>query len=64
MSNYTFTVTLNNFEKNAKIVLELPEEIDFGEEDPECNGLSGLDVENLRCVADRSARTLSFTNAL
>ena len=64
MANYTLTVTVNNFEKAMKIVLHLPEEIDFGEEDPTCTGLSGVDNPSIICIADRAAKTLSFPNAL
>lgn len=53
-----------NFEINMVITLHLPEEINFTEEDPYCLGLSGVDKDILRCDTDRTARTLSFTNAL
>ena len=33
-TNYTLTVTMANFEKNMQFVLNLPEEIDFGDADP------------------------------
>ena len=44
--------------------LTLPAEIDFGDEDPYCTGLSGVDNDVLRCDADRDAKTLKFTNAM
>lgn len=44
--------------------LHLPAEIDFGDEDPYCTGLSGTDNKVLRCDTDRAAKTLKFTNAM
>lgn len=63
-ANYTLTVQVENFEKNMRFTLNLPEEIDFGDEDPVCLGLSGVDNDVLRCEADREAKTLKFTNAM
>ena len=55
---------MENFEKNMYFTLSLPAEIDFGDEDPYCTGLSGVDNDVLRCDADRDAKTLKFTNAM
>ena len=63
-SNYTLTVNLDNFEKNMRVILTLPEEIDFGDEDPYCTGISGVDNDVLRCEADREAKTIDFSNAM
>ena len=63
-ANYTLTVQVANFEKNMRFTLQLPEEIDFGDEDPYCTGLSGVDNDVLRCDTDREAKTLKFTNAM
>jgi len=42
-ANYTLTVEMQNFEKNMVFVLYLPNEIDFGDEDPFCESLSGIE---------------------
>ena len=63
-ANYTLTVQVENFEKNMIFVLTLPEEINFGDDDPYCTGLKGTNNDVLNCVADRDAKTLTFTNAL
>ena len=63
-ANYTFTIEVENFEKNMQFTLTLPDEIDFGDEDPYCTGISGVDNDVLRCEADREAKTLKFTNAM
>ena len=63
-ANYTLTVNLNNFEKNMRIIMSLPEQISFGDEDPECTGLSGTSNAELICRADRTEKTLTFTNAV
>ena len=42
-ANYTLTVEMENFEKNMVFVLYLPDEIDFGDEDPICESLSGIE---------------------
>ena len=63
-TNYTLTVTMANFEKNMQFVLKLPDEIDFGDENPQCIGLAGTDNEVLNCDTDRELKTLTFTNAM
>ena len=63
-ANYTLTVQVENFEKNMAFTLTLPEEINFGEADPYCTGLSGTDNDVLRCDTDRATKTLKFTNAM
>ena len=63
-ANYTLTVTMHNFEKNMQFVLELPPEIDFGDENPQCIGLAGTDNEVLNCETDRDLKSLTFTNAM
>ena len=42
----------------------MPKEIDFGDADPYCTGLSGTSNTVLNCVPDRSAKTIRFTNAM
>lgn len=63
-ANYTLTVEVGNFEKNMAFTVFLPAEIDFGDENPYCTGLSGTDNKVLRCDTDRSAKALKFTNAM
>ena len=63
-TNYTLTVAVENFEKNMQFKLNLPEEIDFGDENPACYGLAGTDNEVLNCETDRELKTLTFTNAM
>ena len=63
-ANYTLTVEVSNFEKNMQVIMYLPGEIDFGDADPYCTGLSGTDNKVLRCDTNRSAKTLTFTNAM
>ena len=63
-ANYTLTVEFAQFEKSMYFILYLPPEIDFGEENPACTTLSGVDVPVLTCSADRTAKSLKFTDAL
>mgnify|MGYP006975448566 FL=1 len=44
-ANYTLTLEVENFEKNMAFTLYLPEEIEFGDADPLCTGISGLDSD-------------------
>lgn len=44
-ADYTLTLEVENFEKNMAFTLHLPEEIDFGDADPLCTGVSGLDTD-------------------
>ena len=63
-SKYNLTVEFNQFEKSMYFILYLPDEIDFGEENPLCSVISGLDQDELTCTADRVAKSLTFTDAL
>ena len=45
---------MENFETNMVFILYLPEEIDFGDEDPYCTPVSGInDLTVLRCDTNR-----------
>jgi len=57
-------VQVENFEKNMKIILQLPSEINFAKEDPHCYGLSGLDQTELTCVIDKKNKTILFPNSM
>jgi len=60
-TNYTMSIELANFEKSMVLTLYLPKEIDFGDENPVCTGLTGNN-DVLKCDTDRKAKTLTFRN--
>jgi len=60
-TNYTLSIQVFNFEKNMAFTLKLPKEIDFGDEDPTCSGLTGSSG-TLVCEIDRKKKTLFFPN--
>mmetsp|Transcript_36595 Transcript_36595/g.48051 ORF Transcript_36595/g.48051 Transcript_36595/m.48051 type:complete len:153 (+) Transcript_36595:332-790(+) len=60
-TNYTLSIQVENYEKNMAFTLALPEEIDFGDEDPVCSGLTGS-TGMLVCEANRKKKSLFFPN--
>ena len=60
-TNYTLSIQVNNFEKNMAFTLALPDEIDFGDEDPKCSGLTGSRGA-LVCEVNRRKKTIFFPN--
>ena len=56
---------MENFEKAMAFTLELPNEIEFGQEDPNCSIISGnVNQVYTACGANRELKTLTFASAL
>ena len=55
---------VENYEQNMQFILALPAEINFASTDPICIGLSGTEQGQLKCGVDRTAKTLTFSDAV
>jgi len=46
-----------------QVVLALPDEILFGENEVKCHGMVGISTPELECVTDTVKKTITITNA-
>lgn len=63
-TNYTVAFSPVNFEKNMKIVVKIPPEIQNVTGDIQCIGTDGTDKRNLTCLTTVLERAVRLTDAV
>lgn len=63
-ANYTLTFSPLNYQQNMKIVVTLPNEINFTNETLICEGMAGTDSPMIDCKVDKKTKKITITDAV